>query len=98
MFGDEGVAPWLLDTEFGRVAVANNPLWSARPPIHLLPSYAVNVEISWILGNCFYLISFEVSKNGPYMDLDVPHKGSRGGTMMTRYYGKLEGVSEGRFC
>jgi hypothetical protein len=28
------------------------------------------------------------------MDIDLPHKGRRGGTMRTRYFGLLEGVSE----
>jgi len=26
------------------------------------------------------------------MNIDVPHKGSRGGTIRTRYFGQLEGV------
>jgi hypothetical protein len=47
-----------------------------------------------VLGNCFYVIDFEVSGIGPLMNLDVPHKGSRGGTMRSRYYGRLEGVTD----
>jgi hypothetical protein len=38
----------------------------------------MDVHLSWILGNCFYIIDFEVSDNGPIMDIDVPHKGRRG--------------------
>ncbi|MNT92499.1 hypothetical protein D3C72_2337970 [compost metagenome] len=46
-----------------------------------------------MLGNCFYLIDFTVSAQGPAMNIDVPHRGRRGGTARTRYYGQLEGVS-----
>lgn len=94
VFGDEGVAPWLRDTEYGRIAVANNSLWKATAPIELLPRNAINVNLSWILGSCFYVIRFEVSEKGPSMNIDVPHKGHRGGSMRTRYFGQLEGVSE----
>jgi len=94
VFGDEGIAPWLKGTEYGRVAVNNNSLWAAEVPIALLPKNAVDVQVSWVLGNCFYLIEFAVSETGPYMNMDVPHKGGRGGSMRTRYFGQLEGVTE----
>jgi SAM-dependent methyltransferase len=94
VFGDEGIAPWLRDTEYGRIAVANNSLWKATAPIECLPGNALDVSLSWVLGNCFYMICFEVSERGPFMNIDVPHKGRRGGSMRTRYFGQLEGVSE----
>lgn len=94
VFGDEGVAPWLKHTEYGRIAITNNHLWDNGPPVHLIPRNAVDVSLSWVLGNCFYIVSFEVSASGPQMNLDVPHAGVRGGTMRTRYYGRLEGVTE----
>ena len=53
-----------------------------RVSISHLPETATNVNVSWILGNCFYLIDFEVADTLPYMNMDVPHKGSRGGPMM----------------
>ncbi len=85
VFGDEGVAPWLRQTAYGRMAINNNKLWQSESPIALLPEKVVDVELSWVLGNCFYVISFEVSDSGPYMNPDVPHKGPRGGSMRTRY-------------
>lgn len=94
VFGDEGVAPWLKETEYGRVAITNNSLWNANAPIDLLPRNVVDVNLSWVLGNCFYIISFEVSEGGPFMNMDIPHKGHRGGSMRTRYFGLLEGVTE----
>lgn len=94
VFGDEGVAPWLKETEYGQVAITNNSLWNAEAPIDLLPGNVVDVCLSWVLGNCFYIISFEVSEVGPFINMDVPHKGRRGGSMRTRYFGRLEGVTE----
>jgi ubiquinone/menaquinone biosynthesis C-methylase UbiE len=94
VFGDEGVAPWLKQTEYGRIAITNNHLWKLEPPLHLLPETAVDVEATWVLGNCFYMISFEVSASGPHMNIDLIHKGRRGGSMRTRYFGQLEGVSQ----
>jgi SAM-dependent methyltransferase len=94
VFGDEGVAPWLRETDYGRAAITNNSLWGVSAPVELLPESAVDVSLSWVLGNCFYVIDFEVSDTGPYMNMDVPHKGRRGGTMRTRYFGQLEGVTE----
>jgi SAM-dependent methyltransferase len=93
-FGDEGIGPWLRDTEYGRMAITNNPLWAATAPIDALPRNAIDVELSWVLGNCFYVIGFQVSENGPLINIDVSHKGRRGGTMRTRFYGQLEGVTE----
>lgn len=93
VFGDEGIAPWLAKTEYGRMAVANNYLWAAEAPIDVLPQSAVEVSLSWVLGNCFYVIEFEKRSQGPFMNPDVPHVGRRGGSMRTRYFGQLEGVS-----
>lgn len=93
VFGDESVGPWLRDTDYGRAAICNNSLWRVQAPIDLLPPNATDVNLTWVFGNCFYLISFQVSVNGPYLNMDVPHIGPRGGSMRTRYYGQLEGVS-----
>lgn len=93
VFGDESVAPWLRDSDYGLAAICNNSLWKVATPIGLLPESAIDVSLTWVFGNCFYLISFLVSDVGPYMNMDVPHIGPRGGSMKTRYYGQLEGVS-----
>jgi ubiquinone/menaquinone biosynthesis C-methylase UbiE len=93
VFGDESVAPWLRNTDYGRAVIKNNSLWEISTPIALLPENAIDVNLTWTLGNCFYLISFTVSQNGPYINMDVKHKSPRGGTIRTRYFGQLEGVS-----
>jgi ubiquinone/menaquinone biosynthesis C-methylase UbiE len=93
VFGDEGVAPWLRGTEYARVAITNIPLWESRTPLESLPAGVDDVHCTWVLGQCFYLIDFAVAPDGPRMDIDVPHKGRRGGTARTRAYGQLEGVT-----
>lgn len=88
VFGDEGVAPWLRETDYGKMAISNNALWAHSAPVELLPQSAVDVSLKWVLGNCFYLIAFTVQREGPYMNADVPHKSPRGGSMRSRYEGR----------
>lgn len=92
VIGDEGVAPWLKENEYGKMAICNNKLWALEAPLSELPETAANVHLTWVLGNCFYVIDFEVSDSLPLMDIDVPHEGSRGGSIRTRYFGQLEGI------
>lgn len=91
--GDEGVAPWLRNTEFAKILINSNPLFSHSAPLDKVPISARNVACRWILGGSFYLISFESSTSEPQLDLDVEFPGWRGGSHRTRYFGRLEGVS-----
>jgi SAM-dependent methyltransferase len=91
--GDESVAPWLRDHEFGRVVMNNNPLYRAEVPLAALPVSARDVRLDFLVNGTFYLISFAVAEGAPPLDMDLPHEGRRGGTMRTRYYGQLEGVT-----
>ena len=93
VFGDESLPPWLEGTEFGEMIVTNNPLFKHKVPLEHLPLNARDVTLRWILGGCFYLIDFTVGRGAPRVDIDLPHKGWRGGTIRTRYYGRLEGVT-----
>jgi hypothetical protein len=45
------------------------------------------------MANCFYVITFRKGDGLPPLNLDLPHKGWRGGTMRSRYFGVLEGVT-----
>ena len=92
VFGDEGISPHLREKEYGKIVIKNNPLWGLPTPLDLLPEAAQNVELRYILGNCFYLISFEVGEGLPSINLDVQHKGYRGGSMRSRYFGEIAGV------
>ena len=93
VIGDEAVAPWLRGTQFAAIVTTNNALFEAEAPLTALPESARDVTVRWILGNCFYVIGFSKGDGPPPLNLDLPHKGWRGGTMRTRYFGRLEGVT-----
>lgn len=92
VIGDEGLAPWLVDTEIGRMLVNNNALYARSAPLWALPETARAVSLSWELSNCFYVIEFQASTEPLPVNIDVPHLGKRGGTIRSRYYGRMEGV------
>lgn len=91
--GDEGVAPWLSDTEFAKILKNSNPLFNHAAPIEKIPVSARDVSCRWILNGSFYMLTFEVGEGEPQLDLDVEFPGWRGGSHRTRYFGCLEGVS-----
>lgn len=93
VFGDEALPPWLEGTEYGEMIVTNNHLFRHKVPLECLPENARAVTLRWILGGCFYLIDFTVGDGPAPVDIDLPHKGWRGGTIRTRYYGRMEGVT-----
>jgi ubiquinone/menaquinone biosynthesis C-methylase UbiE len=93
VIGDEAVAPWLRGTEFEAIVTTNNPLFKAEAPLSVLPVGARDVSVRWIIGNCFYVIGFTKGDGPPPLNLDLPHQGWRGGTLRTRYFGALEGVT-----
>jgi ubiquinone/menaquinone biosynthesis C-methylase UbiE len=93
LFGDESVAPWLRHTEFGSIVTTNNPLFAHSLPLESIPVCARNVNLRWIMGNCFYVITFRKGDGAPPLNLDLPHKGWRGGTMRSRYFGIMEGIT-----
>ncbi len=90
---DEGIGPWLRATEYGRMVVTNNRLWGLEAPLASLPPEAAEVAVTWLLGNCFWLVDFTVGEALPFINPHVPHKGTRGGSMWTRFHGQLEGVA-----
>ncbi|MEY8673109.1 class I SAM-dependent methyltransferase [Francisella philomiragia] len=92
LFGDESVAQHLRETEYGKMFIKNNHLWGSDAPINLLPETAESIFLRYVLGNCFYLIGFRKGKTLPNANIDLIHKGYRGGSVRTRYYGELEGV------
>jgi ubiquinone/menaquinone biosynthesis C-methylase UbiE len=93
VIGDESLPPWLEGTEFGEIVTTNNSLFRNKVPLDSLPSNAREVVVRWVIGSCFYLIDFTVGEGTPPLNLDLPHEGWRGGTMRTRYFGRLEGVT-----
>jgi ubiquinone/menaquinone biosynthesis C-methylase UbiE len=93
LFGDESVGPWLRGTDFGKIVTTNNQLFANPLPLDAIPVSARDVNIRWIMANCFYVITFLKGDGAPPLNLDLAHKGWRGGTMRSRYYGVLEGVT-----
>ena len=93
VIGDEGVAPWLVDSLFGKILVNSNPLYQHQPPLSLLPVSVRDVSCRWVLNGAFFVIDFTVGEGEPFLDLDVEFPGARGGSHRTRYFGKLDGVS-----
>ncbi len=93
VFGDESIPPWLKNTEYGKMIINNNPICDFDLPLVHLPKNARNVAVTWEANYYFYVIEYIASSKEFDVDFDIPHKGLRGGTMRTRYYGQLEGIS-----
>jgi len=91
-FGDESLAMHLRSTDYGKMFMQNNPLWREYAPLKHLPLNAINIKLEYILGNCFYLISFKKNEGLPEVNIDVPHKGLRGGTIRKRFFGQVESI------
>ena len=72
----------------------SNPHYKYDLPLKHLPIDARNVKLEWFIGGVFYFISFDVEEGEPKANLDFKIPGQRGGTHRSRYYGKLEGVSQ----
>lgn len=93
VIGGWGIAPWLYNTEFANVLINQNKHYMNKFDFSCLPVEARNVEVQWILNGAGCSIQFEVGEGEPEADFDIDIPGARGGTLRTRYYGKLEGVS-----
>lgn len=91
--GDEGIAPWRRQSEYGAILVNSNKLYGYSAPLEDLPDNARDVAVRWLIGDAFYVIDLSVGEGPPKIDLDLPIQGKRGGTHRTRYYGGLEGVT-----
>jgi SAM-dependent methyltransferase len=92
--GDEGLGPWLRDTEFGKIMANSNPLLKCEVPISSLPPTASEVRVEWILMGAFFVIDFRVAASTPNPDYHLQIPSARGGSHWTRYFGQLEGVSD----
>ena len=93
VIGGLSMAPWLYNSEFGKVLINHNAHYANKLDLKALPVEARNVTLSWILNGAGFCIEFEVGEGEPEADFDFDIPGERGGTLRTRYYGKLEGVS-----
>lgn len=93
VFGDEGIAPWLRNSLYGKILIDNNHFYADEVPLDIIPVEARDVTVRWVMGGGFYLVDMSVGEGEPHADFDFTIPGVRGGTLNTRYYGKLEGVT-----
>jgi len=94
LFGDEGVAPFLHNSEIAKVLIKNNSLYNCSAPISYIPPYATDFKLQYLFNNCFYLVTYKKS-DSHNINLDVKHLGRRGGSLRSRFYGELEGIDDG---
>lgn len=93
LIGDENIAPWLKDTTYAKIIETNNNIFERDfVPLKYLPENSEDVNLSWEIGKCFYIITYKKGKNVPRLNLDLKHDSLRGGSFRTRFYGKLEGI------
>ena len=93
LIGDENIAPWLKNSTYAKIIETNNNIFERDfVPLKYLPENSEDVCVSWEIGKCFYIITYKKGKNVPKLNLDLKHDSLRGGSLRTRYYGKLEGI------
>ena len=95
--GDESMPPWLYESEYGKILLNNNPLFKLPIPLDKMPVEARDVAVRWVVGGVYYIIEFTVGEGEPKADFDLEIPGRRGGSLRTRYYGRLEGVTKETF-
>jgi SAM-dependent methyltransferase len=94
VIGDEGLGPWLRDTEMGKIMANSNPLLKCDAPMAALPPEATDVQLQYIMMGAFYVISFKVAAEPPRPDYHMQIPSARGGSHWTRYHGNLEGITD----
>src|ERR1035437_63597 len=93
VFCEKNVPEWLRETDYGKICINNNSMFADPVPLKHIPVEARDVGVRWINGNLHYVFDYTVGVGEPKGNFDLELPGERGGTFNTRYYGKLEGVS-----
>ncbi|MBS1757398.1 MAG: methyltransferase domain-containing protein [Bacteroidetes bacterium] len=94
VIGDEGIGPWLKETQMAKIMINSNPLIGVDVPLSSLPVEARDVNVEWIMQGAYYIIDFVVGEGEPTANYHIKIPSERGGTHWSRYYGNLEGVSD----
>lgn len=92
LVGDESIPPWLRDTEYFKILYDHNHYYGFMPPLEFLPKNLINFKLEWFMGSAFYFMVYEKTEKQPQGNFDLPIPGTRGGTLNSRYFGKIEGV------
>ena len=95
--GDESMPEWLLGSDFANILINTNHHYAYPLPLKDMHHSSRNVSIQYLIGGVFYYISYDVGEGYPEANFEIPIPGSKGGTLNSRYWGKLEGVSEATF-
>jgi len=69
VIGDEGLAPWLSETEYGNLLLRTNTLFKHQPPLADLSPHVQDVHLRWFLGNAFYVIDYRVGDKTPELNV-----------------------------
>lgn len=93
VFGGLSLSPWLRDCFFGKVLINHNVHYTNDIAFADFPVEAHNVNLSWILNGAGFVVDFTVGVGEPIANFDFEIPGPRGGTLLTRYLGNLEGVT-----
>lgn len=77
--GDESTAPWLRDQKTYQILMDANPMFADTIPLQDLPKNVKDVNLQWIFGNAFYVLSFRKTKKAPTVNvnLQIPNKDSK---------------------
>jgi hypothetical protein len=68
---DEGLAPWLVSSDYGSVLMRFGGLFKGAPPLAAIPPNAQQVAVRWLMGHAYFAIEFRVGAQPPALDLDV---------------------------
>lgn len=90
----EGLLPSLKKQDFGKKIINNCNLYNDNPPLDILPVEARNVTLKWILNGIIYILQFDINIGEIQGNFDQIIGGKRGGSINSRYYGNLVGVSK----
>jgi ubiquinone/menaquinone biosynthesis C-methylase UbiE/uncharacterized protein YbaR (Trm112 family) len=69
VFGDEGLAPWLRSTSYGKTLTEACAHYLHQVPLDSLPDCAEEASVRWVMGNAFYVVDYRVGDGPPKVDL-----------------------------
>ena len=94
VIGGLSLGPWLRNSLFGQILANHNKHYLNSVDLHHLPVEARDVTLSWILSGAGFVLTFSKGLGEPKANFDFQIPGIRGGTLRTRFYGQIEGVTD----